>query len=99
MRRITKAHLIESVADRWKAQPRNPDNIRAIEIGEILAKERPKTEDRIEEIIGNRTWTENICYECRIDNNVVIEIGECELCEECLKEAVELAIGIKINPN
>ncbi len=53
------------------------------------------TRERIDEIIGNTSWTDNICIECNGDFEKVIRIGQesdfesaTYLCIECVKRAL-----------
>jgi len=100
---IKKSDLIASVSQRWDQQYKNTTWRDKIEIGCRLRVEILQTEEQIYNIIGNYTWTENICDECGKDREVVIQIGEephyesstVFICPECLKKAMDLIEKIK----
>ncbi len=102
MKIITKASLINSVADWYKRQYRLTD--RACFGMRLTHKEHYEllrvaaTEDAIEEIVGNRGWTRNECDECGQDCDVTVQLREepdyesatAQVCLECLDEAIKL---------
>lgn len=67
-------------------------------IGAILKTEKPTTEEHVERIIGNNTWTRNVCDECGNDSEITVQLGEepdydsatAKICQECLKKALSL---------
>jgi hypothetical protein len=89
---ITKSNLIQNVSERWDFQYRNTSQKDKIEKGNRLRAEKPKTEDEIAEIIGNKEWTRNICRECGNDCETTILLGyestTVNICPDCLKRAL-----------
>jgi hypothetical protein len=98
MKLVTKRDLIQNIVRSWEAQfgvdPEKP-RLRA-----ILEKLREldlstATEDDIEAIIGNRTWTQLQCVECKHETDEAVQFGaESDtdgqpfyLCPDCLKAA------------
>jgi len=103
MRAIFKSVLIRDVANSWKRQycpdgewNYGPDKqeiyVKLVEKGENIS------EQDIINIIGNSSWTRNICDNCCKDAQVVVELGEepdyesstASVCEECLTKALNL---------
>ena len=94
---ISKKKLIKDVAKRWSSQyPTGGDGDKAI-IYRNLVAQQPETEDEVEEIIGNRSWTRNDCGECGKDVSVLVQLGQepdyesstAYVCLDCLQEAIE----------
>ena len=105
MKIITKQNLINGFAELYKQQYciRHGDNLASFglklshnEHYEMLRNS--STEDEIEKIIGNRSWTRNKCDECQKDQETTVLLGEepdyesatAQICLECLKKAVAL---------
>ena len=57
---------------------------------QIFLLREATTEDEIEAIIGNRTWTRNECDECERDCDILVETQGYYFCLSCLKEAIQL---------
>lgn len=96
---IIKKDKIKTVAKRWKEQYYSEGrwtslaksfNETSKQIYEKLLK--AKTEKEIIEIIGNSSWTENICDECNNDFDKLIMFIAYEetikVCKDCLKKAI-----------
>ena len=101
MKIITKKHLIETVAERWKEctyyqdydgvyKWAERDDRKAKDIYHKLLKlSKPTTEQEITGIIGNDLWTKVHCNECDRDN-VEMVVSFCDGAEreatgKCLK--------------
>ena len=108
MKAITKKLLIKIVADRWRKQyPRgHRSGSDKNEIYRQLCKlPANATEEDIERIVGNSSWTENECDECGEDCNLVIIVGEeltyesstAGICLVCLEKAISLAKATNIS--
>ncbi len=109
MELITKRELIKTTIDRWAAtylqhlriNPSLAGN--KYEIYLKLKNEQPQTEDAIEAIIGNRSWTRLICNECKQDVEVCVQLGEepnyesstARICIACLTKALALIAEAK----
>jgi hypothetical protein len=107
MELITKEILIKSVAGRWKANYFNPrTNYWSTIISgdtEIVYKKLLKatSEKEVNDIIGNKYWTELHCDDCKKEVDAVVQLGDepdyesatANICFECL----EKAIGLKGN--
>ena len=102
MKIISVEEKIRIVVERWKEQyfvngKWKWDDDKRI-IYERLIREKPTTEKAIENIIGNSTWTSNVCDECGKHKAALIQLGEepsyesvtAEICHECLSKALSL---------
>lgn len=95
----TRAELLETVPARWAEQyppSRIPDDhpqgkIRAALLGlDIWGRNR----ERMDAIIGNTGWTEQLCGRCGVDSDVLLQIGEkpdyearwVDLCPDCVRD-------------
>ena len=100
---ISKKEKIELIPYRWKQQYCNKDvwmyGADKIDIYKKLSQTNPLTEELVNQIIGNKSWTENICDECGKDSDVLIQLGQelyyesataC-ICKDCLDKAIKLA--------
>lgn len=96
MKKVTKQSLIDDIAAAWVKQYPNDEKK---EIADALIIKKPKTEHEVAEIIGNTSWTENICEECQKDCDTTIQFcGDpfddheviCVLCENCIDNALKL---------
>ena len=98
MKALTKKDLIHTVAKRWKKQYRGDVSSSQI-LTELMALSSP-TEQQITDVIGNQSWTANVCTECERSVKVVVLFGYepvfdswmCKLCRECLQKALRLAV-------
>lgn len=103
MIKILKKDKINNIADRWKRayflNGKWEYGEDKVDIYNKLLNINPLTESVINEIIGNKSWTNNVCNECGEDVNVLIQIGQdpdyesataC-ICLNCLNKAVKLA--------
>lgn len=104
MRIITKREIIKGVLERWKYQYPNENHGKdKLEITKKLSKLNLSrvSAKRVDEIIGNQSWTRLDCDECQepVDKVVMFiernedeyECNTCELCLDCLKKALKLA--------
>ena len=94
----TKQDVIDSVSIRFTEQyPPNTTVGKWAEVGKKL-RENKLTEEEINDLIGNKGWTDNSCNECGEDQEKVIIFGDIEdkwapifcICESCLDVALEL---------
>ncbi len=96
---ISKKQIIENVPKKWERQYKGwPYDSSKFEIHKELLRNKPLTEEKIINIIGNKSWTNNICDECERDSNITILLGKGEdqevyICKECLDKAVKLAMS------
>ena len=103
MRIVTKKEKIKNVAKEWKKQYCRGKNWiygeGKKEIYERLIKEKPQTEEEVIQIIGNNSWTENICEACERDVEILVELSNFLdewdtnvffICEDCLRKALAL---------
>lgn len=102
----TKNELIETAAERIKKQcyryhkgwpgpsiEWNPKKV----YKQLIALDNP-TEAEVVEIIGNASWTQNRCDECRNDVDITVMLGEepdyesatAYICISCLEKALDL---------
>lgn len=97
MQALTKQDLIDAIAKRWKEQ--YPDDTGSQVLTELMALNNP-TEQQVNDIIGNRSWTTNTCAECERNVEVVVLLGyepvydswNCKLCLDCIQKALHLAV-------
>lgn len=100
---ITKRMLINRVAEHWKQQYHTDkwggyqgDSEHIYNLLKALPQDA--TEEDVEKIIDNKSWTRNVCDECKEDCQIVIEVGEPRdyesstacLCPGCLAKAVNM---------
>ena len=103
MRIVTKQEKIKNVAKEWKEQYYVGGKWRCGEgmrlVYEALIREQPKTEREVARIIGNNSWTENICEACERDVEILVELSNFLdewdtnvffICEDCLRKALAL---------
>ena len=111
MEAITKQGLIDSIAERWD-EVFKPNAFHSMDLGiageargrsplqvynELKVLPQKATEEMVTKIIGNDSWTGNICSECRQDSEVTILLGipddddAANVCLSCLKKAMALA--------
>lgn len=100
---ITKKSILEGLAAKYKMQyPVNRqffDGSWSDDKINLLLKEKPLTEKRANEILGNDSWTRNRCDECNADVYATVQLGQepdyesatANICLECLNKAVALA--------
>jgi len=67
-----KKDLIKNICKKWKAQ--YPTDKK--DITDQLERLNPKTEDGITAIIGNDSWTKNVCDECKKDMDALLYVCE-----------------------
>ena len=98
MQKITRQTQANAASIRWKKQyPNDKDGIQKLldALGPI------KDHDKVDQIIGNRSWTEiPICSECGTRNGeFVVMVGEepdyesytAWLCPSCIRKLCDLA--------
>ena len=101
---ITKQQLANIAKDRWRAQYyENGEwytyrgDKREITYNNLVALgDNPPPED-VNEVIGNNSWTNITCSECKESVDSVVELGEVGYdteyvyaCKDCLIKALEL---------
>ena len=107
---ITKRGRIATVAKRWQATyqrrdewlsaPQQPatDAIYAA----LLALPTNATEAQVLAITGDNRWTQNLCHECGLDQEVTVGFAQephhptetTYICLACLNQALALATGV-----
>lgn len=104
MRLITKEMIVKGVAERWKTAYFSPktNNWGTTISGdmEIVYKKLLKatSEKEVNDIIGNKFWTELHCDDCKKEVDAVVQLGDepdyesatANICFECLEKAVGL---------
>jgi len=104
MKIVTKRVSIDSAAERiklqychkgkWKDYPWNPQK----RYERLIELPREATEEQVIEIIGNNSWTSNMCDECDTDSEITVILGEptnyeghtARICPNCLLLAIQL---------
>lgn len=98
MKLIYKSDIIKGVPKRWAEQYTKGASLDKQQITrQLLALPWGFTSTQVNAIIGNDSWTECKCDECRKDNDVLIRIGDdpdyearwLDLCPDCLKLALQ----------
>lgn len=101
MMAVTKSEKCKTIAERWARQypshKRSEDKTAVYE--QLVGLQGCGTEEQIDSIIGNRSWTRNACTECDKDSQTLIRLGDepdydsstVWICLTCLKVAVKLA--------
>jgi hypothetical protein len=98
MKIINKEDLIKNVSKNWNSQYAKSSDIDKILISKRLQEENPQTENEISNIIGNKSWTLNICNECNKDSDTTIILGQepdydsatSNICLDCINKALRL---------
>ncbi len=110
MRIITKRDVIRGMRSRWRDQygQRRDDEVVGVGASRRSVKEIARDLERlnldtcdaaeIDAIIGNSSWTENRCDECKKDSDVLVHMGDepdydmrwLSLCPDCIAAAVAL---------
>lgn len=91
---VTKEHLCQNIEKHWRNQYPDTRN----ETLERLRELSPKTEQGIIDIVGNSTWTDIRCDECKELVDMVVVVGEkpnyesytASICPKCLRKAMKL---------
>jgi len=90
MEKLTLKEVIKGVPDRWKAQYPNGKEGKY----EKLIAAKPLSKKKVDEIIGNDSWTRLTCESCDMDVKEVIILDGFEyptyICKECLNKALTL---------
>lgn len=102
MNLITKKELLASLASRWEWHYRaylkdGDSNDKSLKYEKLL-NEPNLTESRATEIIGNSSWTHNVCDECSNECDIVVQLGQesdyesstAQICLICLQVAIQL---------
>lgn len=92
MKIVTSESLAKSIVDNWdslysKLYEVYPDKRLILERLKNL-KNKELTPSRVEEIIGNNTWTTTYCDQCETWVNEVIQFKKGCICKDCFREAV-----------
>lgn len=91
---ITKEDILKSVAFRWENQYSVIGTEWAIKLAEkIPLLKAATTEEEMNNIIGNKHWTQNECYMCEEDRDKALRMwiyGEdvC-ICKSCLTVMIQ----------
>lgn len=102
MKLITKRDVIKQVAERWQNQytpfsSHSYDKYNTYK--KLLALDLDTaTEDDVEKIIGNRSWTRLSCEQCDKEVDTLVQVGQepdyesrtASLCLDCIRAAVAL---------
>lgn len=98
----TKHQILKTLPNRFRFQYNSNrkllDGKFTDDIYDLLIDEENLTEEKAIEIIGNKSWTDNICDECKKDVNALIYLGEepniesntAAICKDCLLKSVNL---------
>lgn len=107
MKLITSRDLIRKVPERWKAQYCNggqwgntlvSGSTKAVYEALVALDLETATADQVAAIIGNESWSRNMCNECGQNVDAVVEIGQppdyesatAYACGPCLYKATAL---------
>lgn len=100
MKVLLRSEICQRAPERWAQQYRNTSDEHKARITERLLALSPqdRTPEKIDEIIGNTSWTRNVCDECGENHDLLIMIGEepdydarwVELCAGCLLAAAKV---------
>lgn len=100
---IRKADVVAGVPASWERQYANYRGSSDEEKREITRKLKSLpvgfTAGEVDEIIGNKSWTECRCDECGLDTDVLVRIGEgcdyhsrwVDVCRVCVSRAATAA--------
>ena len=107
MRILTKRDRILGVADKWHDQYWNKHWAGSDKHDKLLALQAldlsTATEDDIEAIVGNRSWTRIKCDQCGKDVDAAVMIGGSDeygpdtICGTCIREAAKLYDNYLLN--
>ena len=101
---ITKQDLAKTAKDRWKAQYyENGEwytyrgDKREITYNNLVALGGNPSSDDVNKVIGNNSWTNITCSECKESVDAAVELGETGYdteyvyaCKECLTKSLGL---------
>ena len=102
MRLITKEMRVKGVAERWKRNYLRDGKWYETYSGdtEIVYKKLLKatSEKEVNDIIGNKSWTELHCDDCKKEVDAVVQLGDepdyesatANICFDCLEKAIGL---------
>jgi hypothetical protein len=99
MKLITRQALADSAADRWALQCKGGAWGNKLDTLEKLrALGESPLPDRVDMVIGNKSWTRTECQECGSENIDVVEVGQkpdygsctANICKYCLKTALAI---------
>lgn len=101
MRIIIDKDIIKGAKDKWKKQYSADigSGNRFDKVYEKLKKLKRPTAKKINDIIGNDSWTTFMCDECNESKREGVMFNEdsyeccCELCFDCLEKALRLMKG------
>lgn len=99
---LTKQDLINNICSAWKQQYffdgewRYGENKQVI-YNNLIALGDNKTEEKINEIIGNSSWTTITCGECNKHVDVVVVMNDSDeycayICKKCINKASKLLV-------
>lgn len=103
IRLIRKSDVVAGAPTRWAEQYRGYGD-KSGKTAALLALQPGFTAEQVNDIIGNDTWTECRCDECREDAPVLVQVGDepdyearwVDLCPDCISKALAaLSIGDK----
>ena len=102
---VTKKALAAGVAGQWLSDYYQDGQWQDTMLGpseekyvQLLALGESITAEQVDAIIGNSSWTRNICDECELDVETTVHFGDdpdydalwVNLCPECLRKGMEL---------
>lgn len=98
MELIRKSDKIKNISKTWNSHFYSNHSLDVIRIGNRLRDEKPDTEEKIINIIGNDSWTTNKCTECEVDCEVTVQLGEdldydsstVRICFDCIEKSLYL---------
>jgi len=105
---VTKTEIAKGVAARWKETYCPGGAWRTTSFGptkkvydQLVAAGENITPEEVDAIIGNESWTQNVCTECDRDVEITVHFGEepdydavwADLCPDCLRKALALLEG------
>lgn len=101
MKEITERERIENFYTRWCETYRVLDNPKTKELEQLDFSKVSKKE--VDDIIGNSSWTDNICCNCRKHRKILIVFNDnmygydenMLLCEHCLIAGLKFIENLK----
>lgn len=102
MNKTTKNDRVDSAIEKYREAYPKPFKFRDGKTSEdtinALKNEADLTEDKVCGIVGNNSWTNLICDECKLDCQELVTLGEApnyesstaSICKSCLAKALAL---------
>lgn len=95
---VRREERADKIAARYHANPKMGGEQHDIMHNRLLALGQSTDMDAIDEVIGNRSWTQDMCDGCSTYVRSSVKIGEYETqqyCFTCIAEAAQLIEAVK----